>query len=141
MRTSGKSIPEASRDLDLTESALRGWVQRAEAENSSPSELTAAERGELAGLMRLAGLAGRPRMVSETTLWEPSTVSSVPGRGPCRSGWSSRVRRPRVPTGVLLLAGLGPTDELRAAVARASQQPVGEVGSWQGRQPRQRGMG
>jgi len=29
---SGKSIPEVSRDLDLTESAVRGWVQRAESQ-------------------------------------------------------------------------------------------------------------
>ena len=75
MRTSGKSIPEVSRDHPLTESALKGWVQRAEVENSSPSELTAAEREELAGLMRMAGLAGRyPKRLRRTTISDPLTT-------------------------------------------------------------------
>ncbi|MHB1525532.1 MAG: transposase [Candidatus Dormibacteria bacterium] len=44
VRSSGKSIPEASQDLDLTESAVRAWVQRAETQGSSPGGLTAAVR-------------------------------------------------------------------------------------------------
>ena len=52
VRSSGKSIPEVSRDLDLTESAARGWVQRAETRGSSPGGLTAAEREELGRLRR-----------------------------------------------------------------------------------------
>jgi transposase len=52
VRSSGKSIPEVSRDLDLTESAVRGWVQRAETQSSRSGGLTAAEREELARLRR-----------------------------------------------------------------------------------------
>ena len=47
-RSSGKSIPEGSRDLDLTESAVRGWVQRAESQGGHQSSLNAAEREERA---------------------------------------------------------------------------------------------
>ena len=45
----GKSISEVARDLDLTESALRMWVQRAKVDRGQgkPGELTSAERTEL----------------------------------------------------------------------------------------------
>ena len=52
VRTRGQSIPEVSRDLDLTESAVRGWVQRAETQTSRPGGLTTAEREELGRLRR-----------------------------------------------------------------------------------------
>ncbi len=50
----GRSIPEVSRDLDLTESALRLWVHRAEVDagRGKPGELTTAEREELQRLRR-----------------------------------------------------------------------------------------
>jgi transposase len=44
VRSSGKSIPEVSHDLDLTESAVRAWVQRAKTQGNSPGGLTAAVR-------------------------------------------------------------------------------------------------
>ena len=44
VRSSGKSIPEVSQDLDLTESAVRAWVQRAETQGSSPGGLSASVR-------------------------------------------------------------------------------------------------
>jgi transposase len=50
----GKTIPQVARDLDLTESALRQWVERARADRGSgkPGMLTTAEREELAKLRK-----------------------------------------------------------------------------------------
>lgn len=50
----GKSIPEVARELDLTESALRLWVQQAKVDRGQgkPGELTTAEREELHRLRR-----------------------------------------------------------------------------------------
>ncbi len=45
----GKSVGRAARELDLTESALRMWVERARADRGTgkPGALTTAEREEL----------------------------------------------------------------------------------------------
>jgi transposase len=45
----GKTIPQVARDLDLTESALRAWVEqdRTDARKGKPRALTTAEREEL----------------------------------------------------------------------------------------------
>jgi transposase len=50
----GKSLPQVARDLDLTESSLRNWVERAQADKGKgrPGVLTSAEREELAGLRK-----------------------------------------------------------------------------------------
>ena len=50
----GKSIPQVARDLDLTDSALREWVRRAEIDNGKgpPGALTTLERNELQELRR-----------------------------------------------------------------------------------------
>jgi transposase len=50
----GKSIPAVAKDLDLTESALRGWVERARADRgkSKNGALTTEERAELARLRK-----------------------------------------------------------------------------------------
>ena len=50
----GKSIPEVARELDLTESALRLWVNQAKVDRGEgrPGELTTAEREELQRLRR-----------------------------------------------------------------------------------------
>ena len=47
----GKSVGQAARELDLTESALRMWVERARADRGTgkPGALTTAEREELSG--------------------------------------------------------------------------------------------
>lgn len=52
VRSSGKSIGEISRDLDLTETAVREWVQRADADGGKSKALTSAERGENSRLRR-----------------------------------------------------------------------------------------
>ena len=50
----GKTLPQVARDLDLTESALRGWVEqaRADAGRGKPGALTSSEREELTRLRR-----------------------------------------------------------------------------------------
>jgi transposase len=54
VRTSGKSVTEVARDLDLTASALGAWVKQAEidAGNGPAGALTTNEREELAELRR-----------------------------------------------------------------------------------------
>jgi transposase len=49
----GKSVGSVARDLDLTESALRNWVERARADRTQgKTGLTTAEREELARLRK-----------------------------------------------------------------------------------------
>ena len=49
----GKSIAQVARDLDLTASALGGWVERARADRSKgKTGLTTEERAELARLRK-----------------------------------------------------------------------------------------
>ena len=49
----GKSIPSVARDLDLTESSLRKWVEQSRADRShGKTGLTTAEREELARLRK-----------------------------------------------------------------------------------------
>ena len=53
MLDEGKTIPQVARDLDLTESALRTWVERARADRSQgKTGLTTVEREELARLRK-----------------------------------------------------------------------------------------
>jgi transposase len=52
VRSSGKSIPEVARDLDLTESALREWVRQADVDEGRRDGLTTTEREELARLRK-----------------------------------------------------------------------------------------
>jgi putative transposase len=52
IRTSGKTIGQVCRDLDLTETAVRRWVQQAEIDAGKRPGLTTAERAELAELRR-----------------------------------------------------------------------------------------
>jgi len=54
IRASGKSIGAVAKDLDLTETAVRAWVQQAEVDagRGATGVLTTAEREELAQLRR-----------------------------------------------------------------------------------------
>ena len=52
VRSSGKTIGQVCRDLDLTETAVRRWVQQAEVDAGKRPGLTTAERAELAELRR-----------------------------------------------------------------------------------------
>ena len=50
----GRTIPQVARDLDLTESALRAWVEQARADTGKgkPGALTNVEREELTRLRK-----------------------------------------------------------------------------------------
>src|ERR671926_1885512 len=52
VRTSGKSVAEVCRDLDLTETAVRRWVAQTDIDAGRRDGLTTAEREELAQLRR-----------------------------------------------------------------------------------------
>ena len=56
VRDGGKTIHQASRDLDLTESAVRQWVKQSaiDAGKGGTGALTTAERTELVALRREA---------------------------------------------------------------------------------------
>jgi transposase-like protein len=52
-RVGDRTIAQVARDLDLTETALREWVKRAEEETApTPGALTAIERDELLRLRK-----------------------------------------------------------------------------------------
>ena len=52
VRSSGKSIGQISRDLDLTETAVREWVKRAEVDGGVRDGLTTSAREEIDQLRR-----------------------------------------------------------------------------------------
>ena len=52
VRTSGKSVGEVCRDLDLTETAVRRWVAQTDIDAARRDGLTTAEREELSRLRR-----------------------------------------------------------------------------------------
>src|SRR5207253_5705093 len=73
----GKTVPQVARDLDLTESALRTWVERARADRTQgKTGLTTAEREELARLRK----ENRELRV-EREILKKAAVSSVGQRG------------------------------------------------------------
>jgi transposase len=52
VRSSGKTIAQISRDLDLTETAVRRWVEQTAIDAGQRHGLTSTEREELARLRR-----------------------------------------------------------------------------------------
>ena len=52
IRSSGKSVPQVCRDLDLAESVVRRWLAQAEIDDGRREGLTTAEREELSKLRR-----------------------------------------------------------------------------------------
>jgi len=50
--TSGSSIAEVARRMDLSETAVRAWVRQAEVDSGDREGLTSAEREELARLRK-----------------------------------------------------------------------------------------
>src|SRR6478672_10738044 len=52
VRTSGESVAEVCRELDLTETAVRRWVAQAEIDAGRRDGLTTAEREELSQLRK-----------------------------------------------------------------------------------------
>src|SRR5438132_5343865 len=73
----GKTIPQVARDLDLTESALRAWVERARADRTQgKTGLTTVEREELARLRK-----ENRELRMEREILKKAAVSSVGQRG------------------------------------------------------------
>jgi transposase len=52
IRSSGKSVPQVCRDLDLAESVVRRWLAQADIDAGRRDGLTTAEREELTKLRR-----------------------------------------------------------------------------------------
>ena len=52
LRSSGKSVPQVCRDLDLAESVVRRWIAQAEIDEGRREGLTTAEREELSKLRK-----------------------------------------------------------------------------------------
>lgn len=50
VRSSGLSVAQVARDMDLTQSALRKWVKQAEIDDGTAAGLTTDERAEMARL-------------------------------------------------------------------------------------------
>ncbi len=71
----GKTIPEVARDLDLTQSALRTWVERARADRGKgrPGVLTTAEKEELAALRKEVRQLRLERDILKNHLGRPPT--------------------------------------------------------------------
>jgi transposase len=63
VRSSGKSIGQISRDLDLTETAVREWVKRAEVDGGVRDGLTTSAREEIAQLRRQVRLLEEERTI------------------------------------------------------------------------------
>jgi transposase len=80
----GKSIPSVARDLDLTESSLRKWVDHARADRTQGrTGLTTAEREELARLRKENRelrtereiLKNESRALTQPDLWARNSVA------------------------------------------------------------------
>ena len=85
IRTSGKSIGQVCRDLDLSETAVRRWVAQAEVDAGRREGLTTAEREELARLRREVRVLREEREIlkklgRQTRLEEPGLQPSQVGR-------------------------------------------------------------
>jgi transposase len=80
----GKSVGSAARDLDLTETALREWVKRAQADRTKGrTGLTTAEREELVRLRKALRIAeeerdilkNESRALTQPDLWARNSVA------------------------------------------------------------------
>jgi transposase len=72
VRTSGKSLSQVARDLDLTQSALRLWVERSQRLADPASDLVPSERQELVQL----------RKENRVLRMERELLKNHPTRGP-----------------------------------------------------------
>ena len=84
VRTSGKSVAEVCRELELTETAVRRWMARADIDAGRRDGLTTAEREELSRLRRENRVLREERdslkkaaacFAKETTRWAASGSS------------------------------------------------------------------
>lgn len=88
----GKSVGSVARDLDLTETALREWVNRARADRTKgKTGLTTAEREELARLRRENRILQEERDILKNVWSAPPLqgLRSSDGRKPFASMYSA----------------------------------------------------
>ena len=75
----GKKVGAAARDLDLTESSLRNWVEQARADRTKgKTGLTTAEREELVRLRKELRVAQEERDILKKVLPESAWVTRDP---------------------------------------------------------------
>ncbi|HTS80063.1 MAG TPA: transposase [Myxococcaceae bacterium] len=106
----GKTVPQVARDLDLTESPLRGWVEQARADTGrgKPEALTSSEREELTRLRKEVRELRTDREISR----KPGRVRK--GSGVVQlSTESDAVQRLDAPHGIYAAHGAAATKPLR----------------------------
>ncbi len=71
VRTSGKSIPQLAKELDLGETGIRAWVKQAEIDEKRDPHgpMTTDEKAEVVRLVRTSG-KGIPQLAKELELGE-----------------------------------------------------------------------
>ena len=95
VRSSGKGIAAISRDLDLTETAVREWVQRADIDGGTRNGLSTAEREELTRLRRQVRVLEEERTILKkaaavsTGERNAGRVQRRSWRCSCGSAWSA----------------------------------------------------
>jgi transposase len=97
----GKTVGAAARDLDLTESSLRNWVEHARADRTKGTTgLTTAEREELARLRKELRIVQEEREILKKWSWattHPRRNESDRLRGAMRPGQGRRLLVPPSP--------------------------------------------
>ena len=63
IRSSGKSVPQVCRDLDLAESVVRRWLAQADIDDGRREGMSTAEREELTRLRRENGVLREEREI------------------------------------------------------------------------------
>src|SRR2546423_13835048 len=66
IRSSGKSVPQVCRDLDLAESVVRRWLAQADIDDGRREGLTTVEREELSKLRKEVRVLREEREILQT---------------------------------------------------------------------------
>ena len=77
IRTSGKSVPQVCRDLDLADSVVRRWLTQPEIEHGRRAGLTTAEREELNKLRKEVRVLREERDILKQP--QPTSLGRRPG--------------------------------------------------------------
>src|ERR1044072_6728301 len=84
IRSSGKSVPQVCRDLDLAESVGRRWIAQAEVDAGRREGLTTAEREELTKLRKEVRVLREERDILKKSHHAPR--AAPPGMEMCQPG-------------------------------------------------------
>jgi len=133
VRSSGKGIAAISRDLDLTETAVREWVQRADIDGGTRNGLSTAEREELTRLRRQVRVLTRDSQLCGTcgvSMWRTRRSMTLP---PNSSRSPSRRMSGRTPhMSAMLLVPSAPcaTRAVGAASRKFRKAPHSSPSTW-----------